>query len=467
MSETDSSVLKLSPEQMKCRSDRLDRAFHAYDVRALVPDDLDADLARDIARAFSDFLPEGTVAVGRDMRTDSSELADAFIEGLMQQGREVLDIGMVTTDMSYWAVGHYDLAGAAMITASHNPGKYDGIKFTAEGAVQLSSESGLTTIKEAVKKHSYKKASGEGRKLEKNILSDWVEHALHFVGGELAPLKIAIDAGNGMGSIIVPKLQEMTSLEISGLFMELDGTFPNHPANPLLPGATDDLITHVTRNELACGIAFDGDGDRCFFVDEKGDLVSASELGALLATVFLKENPKSTVVTNVVTGDIVHDTVEALGGTTVRSKVGHSIVQGVMRKNNAIFGAEHSGHFYYRDNFYCDSALITAVMTLGIISDTGKTLSELIKPFRKYAHTPEENIKVRDTARIMAGIKHHFSNASTDKLDGLTLRMPDWWASIRPSNTEPFVRVNIEAKNKTVLNAIQKELSEVIRQNQA
>lgn len=446
--------------------DQLAKIFHAYDIRGLVPDELNADTAQRIARAFADQMPEGTIAVGRDMRTDSVELTEAFIDGLVEQGREVLDIGMVTTDMSYFAVGQYDLAGAAMITASHNPGQYNGIKLTAAGVVQLSETGGLKAIREAVEKGEYKKADGEGKKLEKNILTDWVEHCLRFTGGELKPLKIGVDAGNGMGSVPIPKLQDLTPLEISGLYMELDGTFPNHPANPILPGAMDDLITLVQRNELDLGVAFDGDGDRAFFVDETGTPVSATEIAGLLTSTFLKENPKSTVVANVVIGDVVGETVEALGGKLIVSRVGHSFMQQVMREENALFGAEHSGHFYYRDNFFCDSALITAVMVLGIMSETGQKLSELVKPFRKYPATPEENVEVVNPANLIEKLKAKYSDRIEREIDGINIRTADWHASVRPSNTEPYVRVNLEAKNKTSLKAAQAELITTIRELQ-
>lgn len=446
--------------------DQLAKIFHAYDIRGLVPDELNADTAQRIARAFADQMPEGTIAVGRDMRTDSAELTEAFIDGLVEQGREVLDIGMVTTDMSYFAVGQYDLAGAAMITASHNPGQYNGIKLTAAGVVQLSETGGLKVIREAVEKGEYKQADSEGKKLEKNILTDWVEHCLRFAGGELKPLKIGVDAGNGMGSVPIPKLQDLTPLEISGLYMELDGTFPNHPANPILPGAMDDLITLVQRNELDLGVAFDGDGDRAFFVDETGTPVSATEIAGLLTSTFLKENPKSTVVANVVIGDVVGETVEALGGKLIVSRVGHSFMQQVMREENALFGAEHSGHFYYRDNFFCDSALITAVMVLGIMSETGQKLSELVKPFRKYPATTEENVEVVNPGNLIEKLKAKYSDRIEREIDGINIRTADWHASVRPSNTEPYVRVNLEAKNKTSLKAAQAELITTIRELQ-
>ncbi len=447
------------------RAKRLDAVFRAYDIRGLVPAELNAELVHDIGRAFADFAPEGTIAVGRDMRIDSEALAEAFVAGLVQQGREVLDIGMVTTDMASFAVGQYDLAGAAMITASHNPGDYDGIKLTVAGVTPVGQDSGLQDIKQIVLRGAYKIAGQEGKKLEKNILNDWVEHALSFAGGELKPLRIAIDAGNGMGAIAAPKLQELTPLEISGLYMELDGTFPNHPANPLLPEAVEELKTHVTRNELDCGIAFDGDGDRCFFVDEKGEIITASQLGALLADTFLQENPHATVIYNAVIGDIVPELVEADGGTAIRCPVGHTYVQEAMIKHGAIFGCEHAGHFFYRDNFSADSGLITAVMVLGIISQNDKKLSELIKPYRKYVSIPEENIAVRDWSRLLAGLKQTYGDYQLDELDGLTVRDTEhsWWASIRPSNTEPYVRFNLEAHTKTELAKAAAELRNTIK----
>ncbi|MEI7818653.1 MAG: phosphomannomutase/phosphoglucomutase [bacterium] len=443
--------------------DQLDTIFRAYDIRGLVPEELSADLSRDIARAFADTLPEGTVAVGRDMRTDSQELAIAFIEGLIQQGREVLDVGLITSDMISFAVGQYDLAGGAMITASHNPGQYDGIKLTAAGVIPIGSDSGLLDIKQAVLDKDFKSVEEAGRKLEKNILSDWVEHSIRFAGHDLKALRVGIDAGNGMGAIAVPKLQELTPLEISGLYMELDGTFPNHIANPILPEAIEDLQTLVKRNELDLGIAFDGDGDRCFVVDEAGEAVTSSELGALLASTFLTENPHGTVIYNAVIGDIVPEVVESLGGKAIRSRVGHTFVQQEMRKANAIFGCEGAGHFFFRDNFFADSGLIAAVMLLGILSDSDKKLSELIKPFRKYAHIQEENIKTDNSDRLITALEQHYSEQKLDKLDGLTIRSDDWWASIRPSNTEPYVRINLEAKNKAVLQKTRTDLMQVVK----
>lgn len=463
MKSSDSNQPTSTDSDPSDRQARLDAIFHAYDIRGIVPSELDTDTARDIARAFADFAPSGTIAVGRDMRTDSEALSEAFVAGLIDQGREVLDVGMITTDMASFAVGQYDLAGAAMITASHNPGQYDGIKLTIEGVRPVGDDSGLKDLKQAVLDQKFKEATQEGKKLEKNILTDWIEHALSFASGELKPLRIAIDAGNGMGAIAAPKLQELTPLEISGLYMELDGTFPNHPANPMLPEAIEELKTHVTRNELDCGIAFDGDGDRCFLVDEKGEFVSASELGALLADVFLKENPHSTVVYNAVIGDIVPETVAANGGTSVRCRVGHTYVQEAMREHNAIFGCEHAGHFFFRDNFFADSGLITAVMALSILSETDKTLSELIKPFRKYAYLPEENLGVKDWPSLLSGLKQAYGQAKLDELDGLTIRSDDWQASIRPSNTEPYVRVNVQAKTKTVLKSVHSDLLNTIK----
>lgn len=440
------------------KAGNLDVIFKAYDIRGLVPSELNPAVTHLIAQAFSSVMPEGTIAVGRDMRPDSAELSDAFIEGLIEQGREVLDIGMVTSDMSYFAVGHYDLAGAAMITASHNPGEYNGIKLTGAGVRQLSADYLLPEIKLACEKNDFKPAAEPGKKLEKNILTDWVENALRYAGGEIKPLKVGVDAGNGMGSVPIPKLQELTGIEVSGLYMELDGTFPNHPANPVLPGVTDDLATLVTRNELDCGIAFDGDGDRCFFLDEKGELISATELGALIANILLAENPKSPVVQSVTVGDVLREVVEVQGGEVLTARVGRSFVQQKMAEENGLFGVEASGHFFYRDNFYCDSALITAVVVLGIMSEAGRPLSELVKPFRKYHAAPEENITVNEPPKILRGLEREYAQQVESTLDGVSIRTDDWHANLRASNTEPLVRLNIEARTKTALVAAQKDL---------
>jgi len=442
---------------------RLDAIFRAYDIRGIVPDELDADIACDIARAFADRLPEGVIAVGRDMRTDSEELATAFIEGLIKQGREVLDVGMITSDMISFAVGQYDLAGGAMITASHNPGQYDGIKLTAAGVNPIGIDSGLQEIKQVVLDKSFADAAEPGRKLEKNILSDWVEHTLRFAGHALKPLKVGIDAGNGMGAIAVPKLQELTPLEISGLYMDLDGSFPNHVANPMLPEAIVDLQTLVRRNELDIGIAFDGDGDRCFVVDETGEPITSTELGALLAVTFLEENPHGTIIYNAVIGDIVPEIVASLGGTAIRERVGHTFMQERMRATNAVFGCEHAGHFFFRDNFYADSGLIAAIMTLGILSQSGVPLSQIIKPYRKGAHSVEENLQVDDPKKLIAALRMQYAREQLDELDGLTIRSEAWWASVRPSNTEPYLRVNLEAKTKKILQKANADLIATIK----
>lgn len=437
--------------------------FKAYDVRGLSPQELSPRLVCAIGRAFADFLDEGPVAVGRDMRSDSGELADALIEGLIKQGREVINIGMVTSDMIYFAVGEYGLAGGAMVTASHNPGQYNGIKFTGRGVAPIGVESGLKDIRRIVRDDAFKTPKQKGRQLDKNILGEWVNHTLRFASTELGSLHVGIDTGNGMAGIVLPRLQEQTNLDIRSLYVDLDGTFPNHPANPLEPANLVDLITLVRREGLDCGIAFDGDGDRAFFIDEKGEIVSGSQIGALLATTFLKENPGSTILYNAICSQIVPEVVEAHGGTAIRTRVGHSFIKAQMRQHKALFACEHSGHFYYRDNFNADSGLITAIMTLSVMSEAGKPLSELVAPFRKYADSGEINSRVADPAAVIKRVKQQYKGGKGDTLDGLTIRFKDWWFNVRPSNTEPVVRLNVETRIKRDNEARVRQLLSIIR----
>lgn len=437
--------------------------FKAYDVRGLTPEELSPKVATAIGRAFGDYLGEGPVAVGRDMRPDSGELADAIIAGLIKQGREVIDIGMVTSDMIYFAVGEYGLAGGAMVTASHNPGQYNGIKFTGEGVRPIGVESGLADIKRAVLEDDFKPVKQKGRVLDKNILGEWINHALRFGSTELGSLRVGIDTGNGMAGIVLPRLQELTSLDIRSLFVDLDGTFPNHPANPLDPANLVDIITLVKREGLDCGIAFDGDGDRAFFIDEKGEIVTGSQIGALLASTFLRENPGSTILHNAICSRIVPETIEKLGGKAIRTRVGHSYIKAKMREHKAIFACEHSGHFYYRDNFNADSGLITVIMTLSILSEAGKPLSELVAPYRKYVNSGEINSRVANPSEVIKKLKAHYSDGVADTLDGLTVWYDDWWFNVRPSNTEPVVRLNVETKTKKDNQAKVDQLLAIIR----
>lgn len=439
--------------------------FKAYDIRGKVPDELTPQVARAVGRALADFLPAGEIALGRDMRPDSSELASAISAGLIEQGRVVVDLGLITSDMMYYAVGQYGFAGGAMVTASHNPGEYNGIKLTAKGVAPIGEASGLQVIKQTIIDDSYKPALAGGSVRLIDILDGWVEHALTFAPN-LAALKVGIDAGNGMGGIIVPELQKLTKLIISGLYLELDGTFPNHPANPLAFENLKDLIELVKANQLDCGIAFDGDGDRAFMIDENAEVVSASVLGAILSQHFLKLSPGATILYNAITSRIVPETIASAGGQAIRTKVGHSFIKAEMRQHGAVFACEHSGHFYFQDNYNADSGLIAALCVLDIISSSGKKLSELCQPFReKYVDSGEINFEVSDKAKTIALVSEHYSDGQTDNLDGTTISYPDWWFNLRPSNTEPLLRLNIEAKNQQTLKQQLEDISKIIQKS--
>lgn len=429
--------------------------FRAYDIRGLSPEQLNPHVAYAVARGFSDFMPKGKIVVGRDMRKDSALIAEGFIAGLLRQGREVVDLGLITSDMMYFAVGKYSFAGGAMVTASHNPGKYDGIKLTGKNVVPIGINSGLLNIKKEVESNHFKKTiehiSNKNKLVKKDILSSWVNHAIKIAGNIKRPLRVGIDSGNGMAAIYLPLLANIKNLEIESIFTELDGSFPNHPANPLIAKNTEQLQKLVVKQKLDCGIAFDGDGDRAFFIDEKGQRISASLLATLLAQYIVEAHPDSTVLANVVVSNIFSDTVNSLGGKVIRTKVGHSYIKADMKKYNAVFAAEHSGHYYFAQNYNADSGLIAALMSLHILSSSQKSLAELISPYRKYYNSEELNFYTKDHKKTLEILKSHFKDAKFTHLDGVTGIYDNWWFSARSSNTEPYVRVNIEATNPNLL----------------
>lgn len=431
--------------------------FKAYDVRGKVGSELNPVTCEAIGRAFADFLPEsGTVAVGRDMRPDSAELADAIIKGLRLQGRDVWDIGEVTSDMIYFAVGHFKLAGGAMVTASHNPGDYNGVKLCREDAKPIGIETGLADIRDAaIAVDQIVPATAEGEVIEKDVRVDWIRHALSFVSPENWPAyRIAIDAGNGMAGAIVPALEQFVPLKITPMYFELDGTFPNHIANPLLPENIVDIQKKIAEQQLDFGIAFDGDGDRAVLIDEKGQPLSGTVMTAILARYFLQKHEGATVLYNAICGRIVPETIKEYGGTARRTKVGHSFIKADMREHDAVFAGEHSGHYYFRDNFYADSGLIAAMIAIQALADSGKKLSELADEFRAYPALTETNFEVADKQLVLDKLKTAFADGEQDELDGLTISWPSRWFNIRPSNTEPVLRLNAEAKTQSELDEL-------------
>jgi len=446
--------------------DAITNIFKAYDVRGKVGTELTPAVAEAIGKALADWLPEtGSVAVGRDMRPDSAELADAMIAGLIAQGRDVIDIGQVTSDMIYFAVGSLKLSGGAMVTASHNPGEYNGIKVCREEAKPIGQDTGLFEIRDAIISNTFKlTASQPGTVTQQDVTEDWITHVLSFIEVEkLKDLRIAVDAGNGMAGKIFPELEPYVPWEVEEMYFELDGTFPNHEANPLKFETLADLIACIKRDGLDGGIAFDGDGDRAFLVDETGTVLPGNVMNAMLAEYFLGKFPGSAILYDLRSSHAIPELIQAKGGKPVRTRVGHSFIKEVMREQNAPFGGEVSGHFYFRDNYYADSGLIAAVIGLYVAGLSGKKLSQLRMQYTVYPTIPETNFTVTDTAVILARLKDAFKNEQQDELDGLTVDFGDSrWFNVRASNTEPVIRLNAEAKTKDKLDMLVAKVTKLI-----
>jgi phosphomannomutase len=423
--------------------------FKAYDIRGLVGTELTTALAEGVGRALADFLPDaGPVAVGYDMRPDSAELAAAVRQGLVKQGRQVIDIGQVASDMIYFAVGHLHAAGGAMVTASHNPGAYNGIKLCGLEARPISIETGLAEIRDNIKTDNYKAVVTAGSEQKQDVMEDWITHALSFVDVKtLKPFHIAVDAGNGMGGLVVPHLTGKWPITVEPMYFELDGTFPNHPANPLVNENNRDLVKKIQDDKLDFGIAFDGDGDRAVLVDENGRIVAGNIMTALLAKYFLKKFPGSNIIYDARNSRLVVEVAEENGGKAVKARVGHSYIKADMRKYDAPFGGEFSGHYYFRDNWYADSGLLGALVAIQVVSDSGKKLSEVVDEYSsRYARSEEINFKVEDKAGKLEELAKLYADGEQDRFDGLTVNYPDWWFNVRGSNTEPLLRLNVEAK---------------------
>jgi len=440
--------------------------FKAYDIRGKVGVELTPEVAERVGRAMAQWLPTaGPVAVGRDMRPDSGELAEAAIAGLLASGRDAIDIGEVTSDMIYFAVGEEKLAGGIMITASHNPGEYNGIKLCAEEAKPMSLEGGLGAVRDLVIANSFKDASKAGKRNSRKITDAWVEHALSFIDpGMLTPLRIAVDAGNGMAGAVFPTLEKHVPWHITELYFQLDGTFPNHEANPMKFETLAELIKTIRKNNLDGGVAFDGDGDRAFIVDETGEVLSGGVMSALLADYFLQKFPESHIVYDARNSHTVPEIIRAANGKPTISRVGHSLIKQKMREVDAPFGGEASGHFYFRDNWYADSGLIAAVIGLYVATLSGKRLSYLRKQYSHYHVIPETNFDVDDKQAAIQRIKDAFSSEKQDELDGISIFLPDdSWFNVRPSNTESILRLNAEAKSLEQLEQLVAKVTSIIQ----
>ena len=423
--------------------------FKAYDVRGTVPDQFDAEMAAAIGFGFGSFVQQdapGTtrVLVARDMRPSGVEMVAAFSRGVRATGLDVVDLGLGSTDLLYFAAGSLDAPGA-MFTASHNPARYNGIKFCRAGARPIGEDSGLTTIRDL--------AAGAGplpeptgAHLEDDVLGAFARHVRSFVDVDaLAPLKIVADTANGMGGLVVPAAFEGLPFDLEVLFGELDGTFPNHPADPIQPENQRDLTARVVAVGADVGLAFDGDADRVFLVDERGVGLSGSTTTAILADALLRRNGGGKVVYNLICSKAVPEVIREAGGEPIRSRVGHSFIKEVMAETGAIFGGEHSAHYYFAGNYRADSGLIAAILVLEQLSIRKIPLSELRKPYERYAASGEINTKVDDPLVVIERVAAAYADADQDRLDGLTVDFGDWWFNLRPSNTEPLLRLNLEA----------------------
>ncbi len=435
----------------------LDAIFKAYDIRGTVPDQIDADACRAIGAAFARFASdtEGAtrVLVGRDMRPSGVAFGAAFAEGVQSQGLDVIDLGLCSTDLVYFASGRHDAPGA-MFTASHNPAHYNGIKFCLAGAKAVGQDTGLDRIKAMAAEGVADHLGEPGRFSTLDALDDFADHVRSFVDvGALAPLKVVADTANGMGGLVVPAVFDQLPCDLEVMYGELDGSFPNHPADPIQVENQADLRARVVEVGADVGLAFDGDADRVFVVDELGEPISGSTTTAMVAAAVLEKEPGATVLYNLICSKSVPEIVTEKGGTPVRTRVGHSIIKAVMAETGAAFGGEHSAHYYFRDNWRADSGLIAAVHVLEQRSKAGVPLSEMRKPFERYIASGEINTEVPDPLAVIERVAAAFPDGDQDRLDGLTVDLGGWWFNLRPSNTEPLLRLNLEAPTRAECDA--------------
>ena len=440
--------------------------FKSYDVRGIYPSEINDDIAYGIGRCFVPLLGAKRIVVGRDMRPTGEKLYEAFARGATEAGADVTYVGMVSTDALYFAVGKYGFDGGVMITASHNPAQYNGMKFTRERAEAISLETGLSEIRDRLMSGQLPApASQKGTITAQDILDDFAEHCLSFVDRtKIKPFKIAIDAGNGMAGETVPHVFKHLPCEVIPLFFELDGTFPNHPASPIEPENMADLQAAVKKHGCDLGVAFDGDADRMFIVDEKADLIDGSTVTALVALNTLKKHPGARILYNLICSRSVPELVEKAGGTAIRSQVGHSIIKKVMRDQDIEFGGEHSGHFYFKENWYADSGMIALMECLELFSEANKPVSEVIAPIDTRFRSGEINSTVKDIPAKLQELQEKYRDAQIDHLDGITISYPHWWMNVRASNTEPLLRLNVEGDTKELMEQHRDEALAIIRE---
>jgi phosphomannomutase len=443
----------------------LQAIFKAYDVRGTVPDQIDADLARRVGNAFVTVTGADKVVVGYDMRPSSPDLSRAFADGAATAGADVTLIGLASTDQLYFASGHLGRPGA-MFTASHNPAQYNGIKMCRARATPIGMETGLAEIRDRVASGETTTADRTGEIVEQDLLAEYATYLLSLAPVTGRRLLVAVDAGNGMAGMTAPAVLGQVDVEVVPLYFELDGTFPNHEANPIEPANLVDLQASVRETGADIGLAFDGDADRCFLVDERGELVSPSVLTALIAARELAKEPGSTVIHNLITSRAVPEIVEELGGKPVRTRVGHSFIKATMAETDAIFGGEHSGHFYFRDFWRADSGMLAALHALAALAEQDAPLSEVLAPYSRHVASGEINSEVADQQGMLERLEKEWASrpgVTTDHLDGLSVLHDDWWFNVRASNTEPLLRLNAEGEDDQTMTRIRDEVLAMIR----
>jgi len=427
--------------------------FKAYDVRGTYPDQIDEAMIRAVGSAFATFVAMDRIVIARDMRPSGVSLSQAFSEGARAVGTAVTDLGLASTDFLYFAAGHLDAPGA-MFTASHNPAQYNGIKMCLSGAKPIGVETGLAEIEALTNQFMKSPADGPMAAADElDLKEEWVAHVRSFTDlSKLRPLKVVADTANGMGGLIAPLVFNGLPFELEILFPELDGTFPNHPADPIQPENLRDLQARIVATGADVGLAFDGDADRVFLVDERAQPISGSTTTAIVADAMLRRYPGATVLYNLICSKTVPEVIAERGGVAIRTRVGHSYIKQVMADTGAVFGGEHSGHYYFRDNYRADSGIITALVVLGLLSEAAVPLSEFVRPYERYVDSGEINTEVADPAATVEALSKLMESEgfAVDRLDGLTVDHDSWWFNVRPSNTEPLLRLNLEAPTEAI-----------------
>jgi phosphomannomutase len=443
--------------------------FKAYDIRGLYPTEIDETVARQIGRGFASYLGASQIGVSRDMRVSSPAVASAFIEGVLQQGTNVVDYGMLPTDVMYFAVVNDRLEGGAQITASHNPKQYNGIKMVRAEALPLSGDAGIGDIRDMIAGDRLPpQAAQPGRLTSRNVLDGYVDKVMSFIDPAIIkPFNVVLDAGSGMAGLVAPMLFVRLPCRTTKLCFEVDGTFPNHEANPLIEENRQDITAEVVRQRADVGIAWDGDADRCFFIDGSGEFISGDFITALLAEAFLLKHGPATVVYDLRASHAVKDTVAKYGGTALMNRVGHAFIKQRMRQEDGIFAGEVTGHYYFRDFFYADNGFIPALLILELMSKKNQSLRELLQPFReRYFISGEINTKLARIDEVPAkleAIAARYKDAQIARMDGVSVDYPDWHFNVRGSNTEPLLRLNLEAKTPELMEKRRDEVLEVIR----